>query len=122
MLATGIFVSMYCTFPVVASPICPSLSTNTAYTILFVVTVIPVLAFAHPNAVCLLAFVGSLSVIFNVYDDVIFFNVAVTFTLPFVQPLGLYVNVTFACVNPVTVSVVLLTALLTFPALSFTNK
>ena len=65
-LATGFCVSILSTFPDAAAPICPSLSISTAYTVLFVLTVIPVLAFAHPNAVCLLAPTGLLSVIFNV--------------------------------------------------------
>ena len=85
-------------------------------------TVIPVLAVAHPSAVALLAPLGSLSVIFNVYFDVSpSFNAAVTFTLPFVHPLGLNVNITSPCCKLVTFSVPVLLLTLMFPAASFTH-
>ena len=57
---------MFVTFPDVAPPICPSLSTKIPYTALLLLTVIPSLAVFHPSAVALLAPLGSLSVIFYV--------------------------------------------------------
>ena len=63
-------------------------------------------------------FVPSLLVC-NVYPLTVVLTVAVT--LPFVHSLGLYANVVFDVVNPVTLPVVVLLLVLTFPALSFTH-
>ena len=87
MLATGIFVSMYCTFPVAADfPICPLLSTNTAYTSPFVETFNPSVAVAHSVASVAISLV-SLNV--NLFVSISLLTIfAVTFTSPLVQTFG----------------------------------